>query len=136
MTAKTTAAPDARPTKGRYAILSLIAIATMINYLDRTLISVAAPLMSTDLMIGPAVMGLVLSAFSWTYALAQIPGGALLDKFGTRVTYTASLVLWSIFTGLQGLAFNIASLFGARLGMGAAEALTTAAGLPDQTLLP
>jgi ACS family D-galactonate transporter-like MFS transporter len=122
MTATTAAAAGTRATKGRYAILALIAIATMINYLDRTLISVAAPLMSTDLMIGPAVMGLVLSAFSWTYALAQIPGGALLDKFGTRVTYTVSLVLWSIFTGLQGLAFNVASLFGARLGMGAAEA--------------
>jgi ACS family D-galactonate transporter-like MFS transporter len=122
MTAKTAAASGKRATKGRYLILALIAIATMINYLDRTLISVAAPLMTKDLMIGPAVMGLVLSAFSWTYALAQIPGGALLDKFGTRVTYTFSLILWSIFTGLQGLAFNIASLFGARLAMGAAEA--------------
>jgi ACS family D-galactonate transporter-like MFS transporter len=122
MTATTAAVAGGRPTKGRYGILALIAIATMINYLDRTLVSVAAPLMSKDLNIGPAVMGLVLSAFSWTYALAQIPGGALLDKFGTRVTYTFSLILWSIFTGLQGMAFNIATLFGARLGMGAAEA--------------
>ena len=66
---------QAKATRGRYGILGLIAIATMINYLDRTLISVAAPLMTKDLMIGPAVMGVVLSAFSWTYALAQIPGG-------------------------------------------------------------
>ena len=115
-------APPMRATKGRYGILALIATATMINYLDRTLLSVAAPLMSKDLDIGPAVMGLVLSAFSWTYALAQLPGGALLDRFGTRLTYAVSLVLWSIFTGLQGMAVNIATLFGARLGMGAAEA--------------
>jgi ACS family D-galactonate transporter-like MFS transporter len=121
MTSATTTAGQ-RATKGRFAILALIAIATMINYLDRTLISVAAPMMSKDLMIGPAVMGVILSAFSWTYALAQIPGGALLDKFGTRLTYTVSLILWSLFTGLQGAAFNVASLLGFRLGMGAAEA--------------
>jgi ACS family D-galactonate transporter-like MFS transporter len=121
MTSATTTAGQ-RATKGRFAILALIAIATMINYLDRTLISVAAPLMTKDLMIGPAVMGVILSAFSWTYALAQIPGGALLDKFGTRLTYTVSLILWSVFTGLQGAAFSVASLLGARLGMGAAEA--------------
>jgi len=121
MTSSSGVAP-ARATKGRYGILALIATATMINYLDRTLLSVAAPLMSKDLDIGPAVMGLVLSAFSWTYALAQLPGGALLDRFGTRLTYAVSLVLWSIFTGLQGMAVNIATLFGTSLGLGAAEA--------------
>ncbi len=118
----TTSAAETRPTRGRYGILALIAIATMINYLDRTLVSVAAPLMAKDLLIGPVVMGLVLSAFSWSYAFAQLPGGAILDRFGTRLTYAASLVLWSIFTALQGFAFNVASLFGARLGMGASEA--------------
>lgn len=120
MTVNSTA--PAKPTRGRYIILALVAFATMLNYLDRTLISVAAPLMTKELEINPAMMGFVLSAFSWTYALAQIPGGAVLDRFGTRVTYTFSLVLWSIFTAAQGLAFNIASLVGARLAMGAAEA--------------
>jgi ACS family D-galactonate transporter-like MFS transporter len=120
MTVNTTAA--VRPTRGRYIILALVAFATMLNYLDRTLISVAAPMMTKELEINPAMMGFVLSAFSWTYALAQIPGGAVLDRFGTRVTYTFSLILWSIFTAAQGLAFNIASLVGARLAMGAAEA--------------
>ena len=113
---------DAKATRGRYGILGLIAIATMINYLDRTLLSVAAPLMTKDLNIGPALMGVILSGFYWTYALAQLPGGALLDRFGTRVTYTFSLIFWSIFTGLQGAAVNAATLLGARLGMGAAEA--------------
>ncbi len=113
---------DAKATRGRYGILGMIAIATMINYLDRTLLSVAAPLMTKDLNIGPALMGVILSGFYWTYALAQLPGGALLDRFGTRVTYTFSLIFWSIFTGLQGAAVNAATLLGARLGMGAAEA--------------
>ncbi|MDB5440052.1 MAG: transporter, family, D-galactonate transporter [Caulobacteraceae bacterium] len=94
----------------------------MLNYLDRTLLSVASPLMAKDMSIGPVLMGFILSAFSWSYAAAQLPGGALLDRFGTRVTYAVSLIAWSIFTACQGLAFNVASLFGARLAMGAAEA--------------
>ncbi len=119
---ETANAPATRATRGRYYVLALIATATMINYLDRTLMSVAAPQMSKDLHIGPALMGLILSAFSWTYAAAQIPGGAFLDRFGTRLTYFLSVTVWSVFTGLQGLVFNVAGLFAARLGLGAAEA--------------
>jgi ACS family D-galactonate transporter-like MFS transporter len=118
----TNASGISRPTRGRYAILALVAVATMINYLDRTVVSVAAPLISKDLNIGPALMGVVLSAFSWTYALAQLPGGAMLDRFGTRLTYAVSLVLWSICTALQGFAVNVGTLLGARMAMGAAEA--------------
>lgn len=110
------------PTRGRYYVLALIAAGTMINYLDRTLLSVAAPLVAKDLEISPVLMGVVFSAFSWTYAAAQIPGGALLDRFGSRVTYFASVALWSVFTALQGFAQGLISLIVARLGMGAAEA--------------
>jgi ACS family D-galactonate transporter-like MFS transporter len=122
MSATSPAAGTSRATKGRLAILALISFATLLNYLDRTLLGIAAPIMSKELNIGPAVMGIVLSAFSWTYAAAQIPGGALLDRFGTRVTYFFALTLWSLFTAAQGLAFNVVSLIAARLGMGAAEA--------------
>lgn len=112
----------ARPTKARYAILALIALATMINYLDRTLLSITAPLISEELSLGPAAMGFVLSAFSWTYAAAQLPGGYVLDRLGTRLTYFLSVVFWSIFTAAQGLAFSFSTFVAARLGMGAAEA--------------
>jgi MFS transporter, ACS family, D-galactonate transporter len=114
--------PPKRATKGRYAVLALISIATMLNYLDRTLMGVAAPLIEQDLNIGPALMGIILSAFSWTYAAAQVPGGAFLDRFGTRFTYFVSITLWSVFTAAQGLAFNVTTFLIARLGMGAAEA--------------
>jgi ACS family D-galactonate transporter-like MFS transporter len=106
----------------RFGILALIATATMINYLDRTLLSVAAPFMSKDLGLDAAMMGLVFSMFSWSYALAQIPGGALLDRFGTRLTYFVSLVSWSSFTMLQGAVTGLASLLLVRFGLGAAEA--------------
>ena len=58
----------------------------MINYLDRTVLGIAAPFLTRDLGLTAAQMGLVFSAFSWSYALLQIPGGIFLDRFGTRVT--------------------------------------------------
>ena len=102
-----TIAPKGKATKGRYAILALIAIATMINYLDRTILGVAgAHGLQSELNIDAAMWGIVLSSFAWTYAAAQIPGGVMLDRFGTRITYFWSVTLWSAFTALQGFAFN------------------------------
>ncbi|MCW5623345.1 MAG: MFS transporter [Burkholderiales bacterium] len=95
---------------------------TMINYLDRTVLGIAAPTLSRDLGLSAAVMGVVFSAFSWTYALAQIPGGVFLDRFGSRLTYFLSVGLWSVFTLLHGLATGLYSLLGFRFGLGLTEA--------------
>jgi ACS family D-galactonate transporter-like MFS transporter len=113
---------DQPATKARYRILALIAFATVLNYLDRTLLAVAAPAMSEDLNIGPATLGIVFSVFSWSYAAFQIPGGMLLDRFGTRLTYSLSVAFWSLFTAAQGAVVNVATLVAVRLGLGAAEA--------------
>ena len=67
-------------------------------------------------------MGVVFSAFSWTYAAAQIPGGILLDRIGVRLTYFLSVTLWSAFTLLQGLTTSLWSLIACRMGLGVAEA--------------
>jgi ACS family D-galactonate transporter-like MFS transporter len=112
----------ARRSNARFFVLGLIAVGTMINYLDRTLLSVAAPSMTKELGIDAATMGLVFSAFSWSYALAQLPGGVFLDRFGVRLTYFLSVGFWSVFTVLQGFATGLASLVTFRLGLGAAEA--------------
>jgi len=112
----------ARKTSVRYGVLALIATGTMINYLDRSLLSVAAPSMTAELGIGAATMGILFSVFSWSYALAQIPGGIFLDRFGVRVTYFLSVGLWSLFTLLQGFATGLATLLGFRFLLGAAEA--------------
>jgi ACS family D-galactonate transporter-like MFS transporter len=113
-----------RPTHARFVILALVTVGTMINYLDRTVMSVAAPFLTRDLGLNAALMGIAFSAFSWTYAAAQIPGGILLDRFGVRLTYFASVTLWSLCTVAQGLATGLASLVGARLALGVAEAPT------------
>lgn len=122
MTATQVAGAAAPRTHARYSILALIAVATVINYLDRTLMSVAAPALAKDLDLNAATMGIVFSAFSWSYAAAQIPGGLLLDRAGTRITYFLSITVWSAITALQGAVFNLSSLIVARLGVGAAEA--------------
>jgi ACS family D-galactonate transporter-like MFS transporter len=112
----------AKPTRVRLLILALLTLGTMINYLDRTVISVAAPSMSAELGLNAAVMGLVFSAFSWTYAAAQIPGGIFLDRVGARLTYFFSVTIWSLFTILQGLTTGLGTLIAYRFGLGIAEA--------------
>jgi ACS family D-galactonate transporter-like MFS transporter len=120
--AGTPASTAARRTRVRFSILALLTVGTLINYLDRTVISVAAPLMTQELGLSAVAMGIVFSAFSWTYAAAQIPGGILLDRIGVRLTYFLSVTIWSTFTLLQGLTTNLWTLIACRMGLGVAEA--------------
>ena len=113
---------DGRRTRVRFGILALIAVGTMINYLDRTVLGIAAPSLRQDLGIDAAWMGVVFSAFSWTYAAAQIPGGVFLDRFGAKLTYFLSITFWSLFTLLQGFASGLGSLLVFRFGLGVSEA--------------
>jgi len=112
----------ARPSRARFGMLGLIATGTLVNYLDRTVLGIAAPALTRELAIDAAVMGVVFSAFSWSYAASQVPGGLFLDRFGTRLTYALSVGFWSLFTLLHALAGGLASLLGLRLALGIAEA--------------
>ena len=103
-------------------ILALVAIGTMINYLDRTVLGIAAPFLTKDLALSSTEMGLVFSAFSWSYAALQIPGGIFLDRFGTRLTYFVAIAFWSLFTALMGVAGSFRALLVTRVGIGAFEA--------------
>lgn len=111
-----------RSTHARFGALALITIATMLNYVDRSVMGVAQPALVQELRIGPELMGLIFSAFSWTYALAQIPGGLVLDRLGSRLTYALSLASWSLATLAHGLMSSVVGLFSARLALGLAEA--------------
>ena len=106
----------------RIGILALLAVGTMINYLDRTVLGIAAPQLTQELGISAAVMGIVFSAFAWTYALAQIPGGMFLDRFGNKVTYFLALSFWSLFTLFHGFAVGLKTLLLCRFGLGVSEA--------------
>ena len=121
--------PDtARPTRIRYRIIALIFVITSINYADRATFSLAGSAASGELGLTPIQTGYILSAFAWAYVLAQIPGGALLDRFGTKRIYVGAIALWSLATAAQGLVgfvpllSAVTLLFGLRFLVGLAEA--------------
>ena len=114
--------PHARRSRQRLIVLALITVATMLNYLDRTVMSVAAPLIRGEFHIDPGIQGVVFSAFSFSYAFAQIPGGAFLDRHGIRLTYALALFFWSAMTLLLGFATGIIWLIACLLMLGIFEA--------------
>jgi ACS family glucarate transporter-like MFS transporter len=116
-----------RPSRMRYWLLLLIFVITTINYADRATFSIAGDAASKDLGLDPVEMGYILSAFAWAYVIGQIPGGALLDRFGTKLIYALAIAFWSFFTLLQGFAGLVtgggifATLFAMRFAVGLAE---------------
>ena len=111
-----------RATKVRWAVAVFCAFGLAINYIDRSAISVSLPFMTQDFHLTATEKGLVLSAFSWSYALMQLPAGRLIDRFGERVMFGASVLIWSLFTAATAFASSFATLLGLRLGLGVGEA--------------
>ena len=112
----------------RWVIVSLLFFATAINYADRTVLSVAGPALAKSLHLDSVSMGYIFSAFGWSYVLAQLPGGWLLDRYGSRKIYSISLFVWSFFTFITGFTgfivgvSAVAVLFILRFLLGLAEA--------------
>ena len=111
-----------KKTRVRYSMLALVFVNVVINYLDRSNISVAGTALSNELNLSSVELGLIFSAFGWTYALLQIPGGLIADRFAPRILYAFCLVTWSLATVGQGFVRGFASLFALRLATGAFEA--------------
>jgi ACS family D-galactonate transporter-like MFS transporter len=120
--ATTAETPALKRTRVRYAVLTLLFFGVVINYIDRANLALAIPFIGTDLHLNAVEKGLILSAFGWTYAFLQVPGGFVIDRLGPRLTYALSLGIWSIITGLQGLVNSAGALIGLRFGLGIAEA--------------
>ncbi len=118
-------APDdlnSKPTKTRWWVLILIAVMYLICYMDRSNISVAAPEIAKAFGLDKAKMGVILAAFTWAYALGQVPAGWFGDRFGPKKVLSV-LVAWrSIAAIATGGAFGFPSLFGARFMLGLGEA--------------
>jgi ACS family glucarate transporter-like MFS transporter len=117
-----------KATRVRWTILAILFIITTINYADRATISIAGPELKKLLGLSSVQMGFIFSAFAWSYVIAQLPGGWLLDRFGSKITYFFSIFFWSVFTLMMGWvgfltgATAVAVLFALRLLVGAAEA--------------
>jgi MFS transporter, ACS family, glucarate transporter len=131
---------DARPvpTRVRHAVLGLTVAAYMITYMDRVVISSAVPSIQKEFGFSLVTMGWILSSFQWGYALFQIPGGWLGDRFGARRALAAVVVWWSLFTSATTLAWSAASMVLVRFlfGMGEAGAFPIATRSLSRWTLP
>lgn len=121
-------AVTAKRSNTRWIVVFVLFFITLINYADRASISLAGPTMSTELGLSPVDMGFIFSAFGWAYVLFQLPGGWLLDRFGSKKIYACSIFFWSLFTLMTGLAGFVTGtaavlvLFALRFLVGGSEA--------------
>jgi ACS family D-galactonate transporter-like MFS transporter len=112
----------AKPTGVRWKIFLLMLFLISINYIDRASLSVAMPLISKEFDLDPAMQGLILSSFFWTYAFMQVPGGMLADRFKPRIVIASATIFWGAFQAIAAVATNWPMLLLTRLGLGASEA--------------
>jgi len=113
----------------RWIVLALVFLGIVINYIDRGNLSVAAPWIMRDFRIAPAAMGVLLSAFFWTYGAFQIPAGAIVDRFGIRRTYAAGFLVWSLASASIALSRAPGDVTGLRMLLGLAEAVAPLASI-------
>lgn len=106
----------------RIKLIMVLFVCMVIMGLDRSSVSVAAPIMMEELGIAPSQMGLLLSAFFWTYTLCNIPAGRLADRFGAKKVLAGAAAIWSIASALTGCMSNLIGLMAARMGVGVGEA--------------
>ncbi|KWW17350.1 hexuronate transporter [Peribacillus simplex] len=107
--------------KGRTSIMILLFLAGVINYLDRSALSIAAPFIQAELNLTPTQMGIVFSSFSVGYAVFNFLGGMASDRYGAKLTLFVAMIVWSIFSGAIALAFGLASLIIIRVFFGMGE---------------
>ena len=116
------AASSERATSVRWRIFGVVFLITLINLVDRISLSIAMPTIAKEFALSPAMQGLVLSSFFWSYALLQIPGGWIIDKIGPRKIVAGATIFWGLFQTLMGAATGGMSMLLLRVGLGAAEA--------------
>ena len=105
----------------RYIILGWLLLAGVLNYMDRTSVSIAAPHMIEELGLSMTDIGLLGAVFSWTYAFCQLPAGYLIDKIGPRRMYFVSIGLWSIATSLMAIGHTMSHFIFFRFLLGVGE---------------
>src|SRR5687768_13012324 len=116
----TTAAPDSRPVFGPL-VVPLLALAVFINYVDRGNLATAAPLIKEELALTSTQIGILISAFFWTYTPGLVLSGWLADRFNAYLTLAGGLAIWSVATLLSGFAGGFTALLLLRLVLGVGE---------------
>ncbi|UOF89298.1 MFS transporter [Fodinisporobacter ferrooxydans] len=109
------------------ATVTLLFFAWLIDYIDRLVITMALPSIGKQYHLNPVELGAIISAFFFAYAIFQIPGGLIADRFGSKRTMAFALVAWSAFTALTGAVTNYVSLLVVRFLFGIFEGIFPAA---------
>jgi MFS transporter, ACS family, D-galactonate transporter len=109
-------------TRRRWIVATFVLIITAIAYIDRVNLSIAAPVLTKEFHTNAAVMGLLLSSFTWTYTLLNLPAGMLVDRMKIRVLYSLALLVWALSSFLTTLVHSVVAMFGPRLLLGIGEA--------------
>ncbi len=127
-----------RPTRARHVVLWLTVLAYLITYMDRVVISTAAPSIQEEFGFSLVTMGWIFASFQFAYAFFQIPGGWLGDRFGPRRALTGVVMWWSTFTAMTALTWSAGSMMVTRFlfGMGEAGAFPIATRSLSRWMLP
>src|ERR1035441_3059289 len=115
------ATPEIQP--GMNRVLFLLGLSVLINYIDRSNLSIAAPLIKDELGISASQLGTLLSAFFYTYALLQIPAGWLVDRFDVKWVFALGLFIWSAATAVTGVLHGFVALLAIRVVLGIGESV-------------
>jgi MFS transporter, ACS family, D-galactonate transporter len=107
----------------RWALMALLVVGMVVCYAHRNALSVASPFMIQELNLSPTVMGILLSAFFWSYAVLQIPAGWAVDRFGVKRAYACGFIIWSFASVLTGFATGIAALVFLRMLLGIGQSI-------------
>ena len=111
-------------TSRRWRIAVLLGVGVLVNFFDRVNLSVAITPLKGEFGLSTVAIGYLLSTYSWTYVLLQLPSGPVLDRFGVKKVIRLSAFLWSVASFATGLARGFAGIVSARLLLGVAEAPT------------
>ena len=107
--------------RARTVALTLLVVAGCVNYLDRSAVAIANSPIRDELGLSRSEMGVLLSAFSWSYGVSQLPVGILIDRYGPRRLLTAGLCLWSLAQAAAGFSGGLGSFIAARVALGVGE---------------
>jgi ACS family D-galactonate transporter-like MFS transporter len=111
-----------KPTRRRFRVMWMLFVCVVINYLDRSNLSIVAPKLTEDLHLTPVMLGTILAAFGWTYALFQVPASRFVDRVNPRILFAVALALWSLATFFMGFVGTFIALIALRLTVGIMEA--------------
>ena len=106
----------------RWCIAGLIGAASVLGFLDRGALAILAPMIASELQLGPAQVGVAFGAFFGGFALFCFAGSWAADRFGPKRSLAVSVALWSVFAGLTGAAWGFGALIAIRAAFGMAEA--------------